>query len=65
MAKRPVLDEQVRQRWPGDQQAPGTDCPYLRVMTLDLTEYEAAALVACLRHALEYDPYPFASGSIR
>jgi hypothetical protein len=34
-------------------------------MTLDLTKDEAAALVACLRHALEYDPYPFAPGSIR
>jgi hypothetical protein len=29
-------------------------------MTLDLTEDEAAALVAHLRQALEYDPFPFA-----
>jgi hypothetical protein len=29
-------------------------------MTLDLTEDEAAALVAHLKHALEYDPFPFA-----
>jgi hypothetical protein len=28
--------------------------------TLDLTEDEKAALVAHLRHALEYDPFPFA-----
>jgi hypothetical protein len=29
-------------------------------MTLDLTEDETAALVAHLRHALEYDPFPYA-----
>ena len=29
-------------------------------MTLDLTDDEKLALVAHLRHALEYDPYPFA-----
>ena len=29
-------------------------------MTLDLTDGEKAALVAHLRHALEYDPFPFA-----
>jgi hypothetical protein len=29
-------------------------------MTLDLTDDEKAALVAHLRHALEYDPFPFA-----
>jgi hypothetical protein len=29
-------------------------------MTLDLTDDEAAALVAHLRHALEYDPFPYA-----
>jgi hypothetical protein len=28
--------------------------------TLDLTDAEKAALVAHLRHALEYDPFPFA-----
>jgi hypothetical protein len=29
-------------------------------MTLDRTDDEKAALVAHLRHALEYEPYPFA-----
>ena len=29
-------------------------------MTLDLTDDEKAALVVHLRHALEYDPCPFA-----
>jgi hypothetical protein len=29
-------------------------------MTLDLTDDEKLALVAHLRHALEYDPFPFA-----
>ena len=29
-------------------------------MTLDLTDDEARALAAHLRHALEYDPFPFA-----
>ena len=29
-------------------------------MTLDLTDDEKFALVAHLRHALEYDPYPYA-----
>ena len=29
-------------------------------MTLDPTDDEKAALVAHLRHALEYDPFPFA-----
>jgi hypothetical protein len=29
-------------------------------MTLDLTDDEKAALVAHLRHALEYDPFPYA-----
>ena len=29
-------------------------------MTLDLTDNEKLALVAHLRHALEYDPFPFA-----
>ena len=29
-------------------------------MTLDLTDDEKAALVAHLRHALEYDRFPFA-----
>jgi hypothetical protein len=29
-------------------------------MLLDLTDDEAAALVAHLKHALEYDPYPHA-----
>jgi hypothetical protein len=29
-------------------------------MTLDLTDDEKAALVAHLRHALEYDSFPFA-----
>jgi len=29
-------------------------------MTLDLTDDEARALAAHLRHALEYDPYPYA-----
>jgi hypothetical protein len=29
-------------------------------MTLDLTDDEKNALVAHLRHALEYDPFPFA-----
>jgi hypothetical protein len=28
--------------------------------TLDLTDDEKAALVAHLRHALEYDPFPYA-----
>ena len=28
--------------------------------TLDLTDDEKAALVADLRHALEYDPFPYA-----
>jgi hypothetical protein len=28
--------------------------------TLDLTDDEAGALVAHLRHALEYDPFPYA-----
>jgi len=28
--------------------------------TLDLTDDEKLALVAHLRHALEYDPFPFA-----
>jgi len=34
--------------------------PYLGIMTLDLTDDEKLALVAHLRHALEYDPFPFA-----
>ena len=35
-------------------------------MTLDLTDDEKLALVAHLRHALEYDPFPYAPrGSIR
>jgi hypothetical protein len=29
-------------------------------MTLDLTDDETAALVVHLRHALEYDPFPYA-----
>jgi hypothetical protein len=29
-------------------------------MNLDLTDDEKAALVAHLRHALEYDPFPYA-----
>jgi hypothetical protein len=29
-------------------------------MTLDLTDDEKLALVAHLRHALEYDPFPYA-----
>jgi hypothetical protein len=29
-------------------------------MTLDLTEDEARALAAHLKHALEYDPFPYA-----
>jgi hypothetical protein len=29
-------------------------------MTLDLTDDEAHALVAHLKHALEYDPFPYA-----
>jgi hypothetical protein len=29
-------------------------------MTLDLTDDEARALIEHLRHALEYDPFPFA-----
>ena len=29
-------------------------------MLLDLTDDETAALIAHLRHALEYDPYPYA-----
>jgi hypothetical protein len=32
-------------------------------MTLDLTDDEVAALVKHLRHALEYDPFPFAPRS--
>ena len=28
--------------------------------TLDLTDDETAALIAHLRHALEYDPFPYA-----
>lgn len=34
--------------------------PYHSIMLLDLTDDEARALVAHLRHALEYDPYPYA-----
>jgi hypothetical protein len=35
--------------------------PYHAIMpTLDLTDDEKPALVAHLRHALEYDPFPFA-----
>ncbi len=30
-------------------------------MTLDLTDDEKTALVAHLKHALEYDPFPFAT----
>ena len=30
------------------------------IMTLDLTDDEKLALVAHLRHALEYDPFPYA-----
>jgi hypothetical protein len=29
-------------------------------MTLDLTDDEAAALAKHLRHAIEYDPFPYA-----
>ena len=37
------------------------EAPYHAIMpTLDLTDDEKAALVAHLRHALEYDPFPFA-----
>ncbi len=31
-------------------------------MTLNLTDNEKLALVAHLRHALEYDPFPYAPG---
>jgi hypothetical protein len=33
---------------------------HIRIMTLDLTDDEAAARAAHLRHALEYDPFPYA-----
>ena len=39
-----------------------TTPPYHAIMLLDLTDDE---LVAHLRHALEYDPFPYARGSTR
>jgi hypothetical protein len=41
--------------------ASGAFAPHiLGIMTLDLTDDETAALVAHLKHALEYDPFPLA-----
>jgi hypothetical protein len=36
------------------------EAPYHAIMSLDLTDDEKLALVAHLRHALEYDPFPLA-----
>jgi hypothetical protein len=34
--------------------------PYHAIMLLDLTDDETRALVTRLRHAIEYDPFPYA-----